>query len=591
MSKADIFIGINEGLNASVVALRDGEVAFALQEERITREKEFAGFPHQALKRTLEELGIEARDARGVCLSNLHSPRFTRRQFLDTYDHSDKTIAGFLARGAVKDALRRAYHYTPWLRQMRIAVARDRSNAQVSGLLMDHGFQPEQVRRTHHHSNHAASAYFGLRRDSESPYLIMTLDGGGDGDCSHVYRAEGNQMELLASTPYGHSVGQIYSRMTHLMGFTPHEHEYKLMGLAPYADLTYARPVADCLSSYLGLDPESPLRFKRKTPESTEYLQPRMVRDFAGMRFDSLAGGMQKFCEDLMVDWVRQAIKRTGIGRVLAAGGVFMNVKANKLIAELDEVESFDVFPSCGDETLPFGGVWQAQADHDPSVLPDRGLGPFYLGPSASNGMADAIDRAQGAAGVTKMTDPAETVAALLAQGKIVARSAGRMEFGARALGNRSILADPAVPGVIPRINKMIKQRDFWMPFAPIILQDCAEDYVRVSGALPRPVISPYMMHTFDSRPEKRGEFPGALHPYDETARAQVLCLEMNPDMHRLLSRYRERTGRGVLLNTSFNLHGSPVVMNATDAIDVFLNSGLDYLVIDDHLFTKALDD
>ena len=185
-----------------------------------------------------------------------------------------------------------------------------------------------------------------------------------------------------------------------------------------------------------------------------------------------------------------------------------------------------------------------------------------------------------------EVADPNEVVARLLARGAIVARCSGRMEFGARALGNRSILADADDAQVIPEINKMIKNRDFWMPFAPAVLREQVDRYITVPASLPQDRISPHMMFTFDSK-VRRGEAVAGIHPYDRTARAQVVSRGINPALHDLMSRFQARTGKGLILNTSFNLHGFPIVMGACDAMDVMRNSALEYLVVGNHLMTK----
>lgn len=303
------------------------------------------------------------------------------------------------------------------------------------------------------------------------------------------------------------------------------------------------------------------------------------------VRFDLVAAALQLFTEDLVRRWIAAAVAQTGVRNVLGAGGVFMNVKMNLRLADLAGVEYFDVFPSCGDETLPFGAVWQCHL-REGGALTDIRFENLYLGPEAGCDLADAQARYGDAVDFQELDDPEGHTAALLAQGRIVARCAGRMEFGARALGNRSILADPSRPSMVQTINRLIKQRDFWMPFAPAVSAEQAERYVRLPAALPRPRLSPYMMHAFETT-ELRSEFVAAVHPADATARMQTVQAELNPSFHKLIEAFRRLTGRGVVLNTSFNLHGFPIVTGACDAIDVLLKSGLDHLVVDRWLITK----
>lgn len=581
-------VAVNEGINGSVVVVAEsGEPVYALQEERVNRVKEFHGFPHRALDIALAEAGVRPDDVLAVALSNLDSPSLDREGFLAVYEQR--------ARGGpagVQRRLRRRLRgaLPPALLASRRRRAAAAANGRVEAALAEHGLGGRPLVRGHHHRHHAAAAYFGCRRDPQSPHLVLTLDGGGDGDCAHVYLARGGELELVASTPVGHSVGNVYSIATQVAGMTPHEHEYKLMGLAAYPSSRYTAAVAERFTRYLGLDPAEPMRFCRRTPEPTFELQRRMLRDFERVRFDTFAGGLQRFTEDLVCRWVAAAVSATGVGAVVGAGGVFMNVKANARIARLDGVEYFDVFPSCGDETLPFGAAWSVLAERVPEVRDRLRLDHLYLGPEASRDLADVLDDlcSDPDLELVELADPEAEVAALLAAGEVVARCSGRMEFGARALGNRSILADPSDPRVVARINRMIKQRDFWMPFAPAVLAEHAAELLRIPPTLPVKQVSPFMMHTFDTT-ARRDEFVAGVHTHDLTSRAQVVGRETSPELHRLISAFAARTGRPVVLNTSFNLHGWPIVMGAADAVDVLRRSGLDHLVVDRLLIRKRL--
>jgi carbamoyltransferase len=571
-----VTLAINEGINSSVVASEDGRILLALQEERLNRVKNFMGFPHEALAFTLAYLGLEPDGVDAVALSNLESPRFSKESFYHWYDETaDRPLRGSVEGEMTRSAGR-------WLRDHLRGGDAD----PVVAALGRHGLADRPLRRTHHHLNHAASAYFGLRLDTDEPYLVLTLDGGGDGDCSHVYRAQGGRLELLASTQNGHSLGHLYARITHLMGMTPHEHEYKLMGLAPYAEPERVAPLVERLRTYLDLDPDNPLAFKRLTAEPTHMQQPRLQYDFRRTRFDVLAGAIQAFTEELLCRWVAESVRVTGIPRVLVAGGVFMNVKANKLIGELPGIEHFDAFPSCGDESLPFGALWLSEHEHAPDALPPRTLTSYALGPEAGADLEQVRPRFGDQVELRKLDDPARGVAELLAAGEIVARCSDRMEFGARALGNRSILADPSSPRVVPVINRMIKHRDFWMPFAPAVTEERAQDYIVARSTLPARNPSPFMMHTFDTT-DRREEIVAGLHPEDGTARAQIVSRESAPGFHGVIDAFSQLTGRAAVLNTSFNLHGFPIVLGACDAVDVLLRTELENLVVDDVLITK----
>ena len=293
-------------------------------------------------------------------------------------------------------------------------------------------------------------------------------------------------------------------------------------------------------------------------------------------RFDWIAAGAQYFVEQMLCTWVRNAIRETGISRIACSGGVFMNVKANLAVLELPEVEDMYVFPSCGDESNSIGAACYLAAQSGEQLQP---LGPIYYGEPITDQEAELALGPGLRAGAFQATfvHRIETlVAGKLADGKIVARANGAAEFGARALGNRSILARADSPVAVRTINEMVKNRDFWMPFAPSVLAERASDYYEK----PKPVASPYMMFAFRSKQDRRSAFSAAQHPYDFTTRPHEVTEAHNPDYYRLLKEYEARTGEGIVLNTSFNLHGEPIVYSARDAVDVFLRSGLEYMAL-----------
>jgi len=283
------------------------------------------------------------------------------------------------------------------------------------------------------------------------------------------------------------------------------------------------------------------------------------------------------FVERMLTRWVGNAIRETGIRRIACSGGVFMNVKANLSILELPEVEQMFVFPSCGDESNSIGA-----ACHEAALAGERieALGPMYFGEPITDAESEAaLERVAGAGSRIRFrweSDIERVTALHLAAGGIVARAKGAAEFGARALGNRSILAPADRPDVVRTINHAIKNRDFWMPFAPSVTAERSARYYEK----PKPVDSPYMMFAFRSRPEKRAAFLSAQHPCDFTARAHEVRRAHNPDYHHLLEEYEAISGEAIVLNTSFNLHGEPIVHRACDAVDVFLRSGLEHMAL-----------
>ncbi len=360
----------------------------------------------------------------------------------------------------------------------------------------------------------------------------------------------------------------------------PGEHEYKVMGLAPYASTSDTDHVLNIMKRWLILDHKS-LQFK--TIVNAHTFLKLCNEKLKGQRFDWIAAASQKLLEVRIIEWVEAAIKKTGITTIVASGGVFMNVKVNKLIVDSPNVKRFFVFPSSGDESNAFGACFYAFKKLYPNDNPEP-IKDLYLGPSFEFGIDKTIKKLKGFK-VIKPKNLEVEVAKILARGEIVARFASRSEWGARALGNRSILANPSNSDVVERINRMIKNRDFWMPFAPTILSERASDYL----INPKRVNSPYMMLAFDSTPLARRELKAAMHPYDFTLRSQILEKDYNPSYYKLIKEFEKLTRIGAVLNTSFNLHGFPIVLSPADALEAFKKSGLEYLALEDYILSKKV--
>ncbi len=461
---------------------------------------------------------------------------------------------------------------------------RERKRADRVRELVALGFPRDRMIFVEHHTAHGAAAYFGKGNYSDD-VLVLTADGSGDGVCATVSVGRHGTLDRLHAIPMEHSIGNIYAMATYLIGMVPLEHEYKLMGLAPYAEPKGVDQVFEALIKLVRFDPAVPLGWVRdeSCPEtycSYDFFQ----RLFEGKRFDWIAGGLQRFTETVLTQWVRNCIRATGIGRVVLGGGIFMNVKANKMIMELPEVTDLFVYPSCGDETNAMGAAYwvYAQKAGFERIKP---LHQVYFGPQYSN---DEVERAlkayrfQAPVKFTKLPNIERSVAELLAAGQIVARHCGREEFGARALGNRSILANPKDTNSIRVINEAIKSRDFWMPFAASILAERASDYL----VNPKNIRSPYMILTFDTT-DRYPEIAAGTHPYDHTVRPQIVEQSWNPRYHALIKEFERITGVAGVLNTSYNLHGYPIASSPADSLDVLDRSGLRNLAIEDWLVQK----
>jgi len=556
------FMGIHDGHNASVALVRDGKIELALQEERLTRVKNQGDAPAGAARLARELLNGQAGQAR-IALNGryMNYGQWRRETILDDYQRS----------AALSSRLKQPLKNTLIDRMYQRRKAEERTE-RLAAL----GFAREQLEPVEHHLAHAAAAYLTCPWKNEK-VLVLTCDGSGDRLSATVSIGEQGKLTRIAEISEHDSIGRLYALVTRYLGMAPLEHEYKVMGLAPYVSGAERTVPAVQVFSQLFEFTANLMVWRRTKGVPSMYAAYGFLKErLEGLRFDSIAAGVQSFLEHMLVAWVRNAVRETGLHNVACSGGVFMNVKANLALLEMEEVEDLYVFPSCGDESNSIGAAcWlAAQAGERISAL-----GPIYYGETITDAEAELVLEAPAQAGRLRhrfVPDVERLVAEKLAEGKIVARAKGAAEFGARALGNRSILARADSIAAVRVINEMVKNCDFWMPFGPSVLAERAEEYY----VKPKPVESPYMMFAFRSRPGKRAAFPAAQHPDDLTTRPHEVREDHNPDYYRLLKEYEALTGEGIVLNTSFNLHGEPMVYRAQDAVDVFLRSGLEWMAL-----------
>jgi len=459
--------------------------------------------------------------------------------------------------------------------------------SKVLGKYLD--WNPE-INVVEHHVAHAASAYYGSHYDSEDRVLILTADGSGDGVSSTVSSGIYGEMEQLSKTTRGGSVGEIYSLTTHYLGFRAWEHEYKLMGMAPYSI-----PKNDILLGLYDLiDVDNKARFTSKI--NTDFAYGYLEKLYKRKRFDNICASLQQWFEEIMVKWVLAASDMLPITdtpvKLACAGGTFMNVKGNQVISELDEVEDMFIFPSSGDESTSIGAAMQLYAQdclaHGENPIEKiEPIGNLYLGPLDDEVNLWRHERTLEDAGVnfykTSPRDITNWAAESLAAGNVVARCSGRCEFGARALGNRTIMAPAHTLEITDVLNSSIKHRDFWMPFAPSIIE---EDQGKLVNN-PKRLRAKWMIQAFNTTEEGYKQLKAATHPYDKTARPQTVD-PSNGGYYEILEAFREKTGASGFLNTSFNLHGFPIVKDASIAIDTFLNSGLNKMIIGNWVLEKT---
>lgn len=586
-----IVLGINEAHNASAALAINGEIVAAAQEERFSRIKNHIGIPLEATRFCLNFAKITGEKVDLIVFTG-GIPNFITNirssgQALSSAHYLLKL--GQAAHIKYRNFVLNLEYHFPYLRGI------DKSTVEPIIKLTQRIFFPKTAqileekfgllasRHTYldHHTAHAYSALYtsGFTQKFDE-ILIATCDGGGDGLSATVSVFKSGKLKRIATSTQDNSLGVLYGCITDILGMQPLEHEYKVMGLAPYAKGLEIERIYNFLKSTISFDKKT-LSFRTivASDNMNRYLREHLPK----YRFDHLAAALQKLTEELLVDWISAAVSRTGVGNVVFGGGVAQNIKANQKIAALPQIKNFFVMPSAGDESNAIGAVYWGtkQIDKQIRLKPIKNL---YLGPEyKSDQIENVLRRKNHKHKVKKMKDPPKKIARLLTDGQIVARFAGRMEFGARALGNRSILADPTLPQVTDLVNRQIKSRDFWMPFAPTILAEDMPKYLINQKNLQ----SQFMTIGFDTNPETRKDLLGAIHPFDYTCRPQILTKEDNPDYWKIIKNFKNTAGRGAILNTSFNLHGEPIVCSPEDAITTFAKSGLKYLALEDYLIQK----
>lgn len=573
-------LGLNLSHNSTACLLKDGEIIGCISEERFNRIKNYSGFPKQAVAYLLKTEHITKNDLDlvvngGETLTYEWNPENDRKNPRKKYLFMIYNLMSFSQRF---DKLFRYIHYL---------ITKKPSKTEINSLIKYNlRISPSKILYAPHHICHAYAAYFGAvpAKERLEKFLIITHDAEGDMLCGLVLKAGNNSFEVIRKIPAGNSMAALYGSVTSLMGMKINEHEYKIMGLAPYASEYEIKKTYPLFGSFIQINGSSiSTRFGMRA--SYMYLARKLV----GRRFDGIAGALQKAVEEKTIAWIKNLIAETGIHNIALGGGFFMNVKVNKLIGEMKQVKKLFICPSSGDESNAIGAAywgyeWYCKKNSDnfsPKPFSNLYLGPLFQEKEIERILNDfkKLDKFS----IRAENNIERVIAELLSQGEIVARFNGRMEWGARALGNRSILADPRNPDAVRVINDQIKSRDFWMPFAPTILATRADDYLINLKKLS----APFMVLAFDTTELGRRDLRAAIHPYDYTARPQILEKDANRLYYKLIKEFEKLTGVGAVLNTSFNLHGEPIICSPEDAIKTFLNSGLQYLALENYLLVK----
>ena len=563
-------LGISDGMTGGAALIENGQIRYAIHEERLIRAKMATGFPRASIKHVLAATDTLPIDIDGIAVATLNEVFRASPLPYDGWLRKEQAPLKELMLGASSkvnqlfgssDRLKQLYY------QLKSLTGKPRRKAIAQVLRNDWGFTCP-IEFVEHHLAHASCAYFtsGL-----SEATVVTLDGAGDNTSSRVYHVTNGNFQQLQTVDSFNSIGNYYAYITHLCGFKAQKHEGKITGLAAHGQPIYTELIREFIAYHQGQT------FNRGGVfywAAIEALQKALPPNF---RKEDLAASMQQVLETEGGRYIHHWVEQSGCGDLAVAGGVFANVKFNQTVHELDNVKSLFVHPAMGDEGLAVGAA--LAYSNSQIAIASTNLPNVYLGPKFEESVI-----AQAIAAVGMQTNPCnnveEQVAERLAQGYVVARFNGRMEYGPRALGNRSILYQPTDASVNTWLNQRLKRTEF-MPFAPVTLAEYADQcYHNLDGARDA---AQFMTVTFSCTDWMQQNCPAVVH-IDGTARPQLISEDINPSYYKILKTYHQLTGLPCLINTSFNRHEEPIVCTPADAVQAFLGGSLDYLAIGNFL-------
>ena len=597
-----IILTMHDGHNASAALMINGKIELAVQEERFNQIKNFTGYPYQSIKYCLKFLKKKNLKINKAGITSVfNNPygnkikmfnNFRPEDFINwwrtkvefNYFDEKKKSKNFFSQNNSKrrskftieylSKIKNKYKNKPEYYNFNFLNSKNIHKPNVEALKFKEerlrlfsnqiGINKKDIEFIDHHSCHAYYGYFSSDLNGKKA-LVSTIDGGGDGLKQTMWKSDGKNL-ILISKNNSCPLGKYWKIICVLLSLKPMEHEYKVMGLAPYSKEKYSNEVFKELKklSYVKNFDILENFFLSKSDNTYDYLR----RKFINFRFDAIAGGIQKFTEYLVVKLITSSLKKTKLVNFVGSGGLYMNVKLNKSISEIKNLKKIFISGSAGDESLPMGGCYFLNKKNKSFKLDN-----LYVGFKE-----EKIDLSKYKKNykILKIKNNKVIIEKIL-EGKIIGLFNDRAEFGARALGNRSIIARPDQTDIVKKINEAVKNRDFWMPFAITLLKNKQHDYI-INKKL---INSPHMTIAFDTKLKNLNLIKSGTHFYDNTVRPQILEKKFNEKYFNLLMDVYKATKIPALLNTSLNLHGKPLVNSISDAFRTFKNSDLDYLVID----------
>jgi carbamoyltransferase len=566
-------LGITDGQTSGAALVKDGKIIAAINEERLVRLKQARGFPRESIRAVLHIAGVKPHEIDGVGVAQVNMEFrndiaewdgwFEERRYIKDTHNIFFNAASKFGSLANKIPYSKKMYY-----KLREPVYQNRRK-RIRELLKSEFDIVAPCLFFDHHYTHAASAYYTSRFNDS---LIITMDGGGDGSSSHIYVGKNGKLKNISKVESYDSLGNYYAYITAICGYKAKKHEGKITGLAAHGNPIYYGILNNLIAYEEG-----------KTINKGEVLFDsalKKVRSLIGEDYkkEDLASSIQKLSEDICRDYVQYWLHKTQSRRLALAGGVFANVRINQEIHKLEEVDEVFIHPGMSDEGLAVGAalaLWAKNVRSEGDIPQPAFLDDVYLGYGFPDSEIEAEIRKAGYECLYHENIEKE-IASLLADGYVVARFNDRMEYGPRALGNRSILYQPTDPEVNDWLNKNLVRTEF-MPFAPsVLMEHTGKCFFDADGALDT---ARFMTITFDCTDWMSKNCPGLVH-IDGTARPQLVRKQYNESYYKILKEFHKITGLPAIINTSYNMHEEPIVCTPNDAIRAFERGHLDYLAI-----------
>jgi len=589
-------LGVQVAITSGCALYYDGKIVFAVSEERFTKTKNETNYPHKSIEACLEfcaKSNIPLPSLAVIPSINMDFEHFLLRRectysvqdyIQENYDYWYKKLyqeEKVQLRDVFQDRIEESLVLSKEIKERLYSSNNPKEEFQkVRAEELNKYECIKKVEFVNHEYSHAAYALYASPLEKGDTFVV-TIDGFGDEANASIWTHNGEKM-VCHKKYTNFNIGRIYKYITLLLGMKPNEHEYKVMGLAPNADEEFIKePLSVFENTWYFDKSDGEIKCHDLPKDSYFYYKERLE----GVRFDNIAGALQKYTENMIISLVDYWAKKLDKNQVVLSGGVSLNIKANMCVGELNSIRNIFVPASGGDESLCIAAIY-AYLDNELKCNEIQPLQTMYLGTSheVETIMPQVEEFVQNKEYKVSYNATNVEVARLLADGKVVGRFSGRMEFGARSLGNRAILANPKWPNIVRTINKKIKKRDFWMPFTPSILDFKKNEYL----VNPKGFDFPFMTVACRTTEKAQDDIVGSLHPADFTSRPQIVTKEQNPEYWSLIDEFYGLTGVGALLNTSLNLSGLPICESIQDVFYVFDNSDIDAIYINNILIERS---